>query len=583
MTFEYLNQSPSKIMVFILFVFLLVPIIVLSILYAQEKDNTKVGNSRKMKYEMLTPEEAKAWRHPNNPSKTHKTTPKYKFMGPKNLKELSEIAKKNFTFSIIDYAKQKHNAKPLITVVTRTTQRQISARKMTLKRNVALASQLTRKNYEHVILNDTKGEGMLIAETALYAFRDKFRGDYICHLDDDDYFNNFNFTYEMERIIKYLKPKIIIFKIYHQDSQRAIPDIWKKFPPEGEICTNNVLIRRDVYLKEENISAIAHSHAGDYLFIYNCLRECKHNEIVWIDEVFMKVTRGETRNLSLYRPFQEYLYVGLEGGLANQMFQVAAGYAYAKRYNKLLVLDHSKKVVSEHAAVPRPTYFKNTFRWTSSLDKIELSDKNCDRNTEKFQLYEEPHFHYEEIPEKFGDVSLEGYFQSEKYFRNVKDELIKFYTEKKNGVEIPSYMNDTTTCSVHYRRGDYVGHSFHTQQTDAYYGAALAKIQELCGQDVKFIIFSDDITWCKEHVPQTFPQYNFEYMESKKEGEVEQDERDLYLMSKCSHNIIVNSSFSWWGAYLNANESKKVVAPKQWFNDKSMNWQDVYCEGWIVV
>jgi hypothetical protein len=95
------------------------------------------------------------------------------------------------------------------------------------------------------------------------------------------------------------------------------------------------------------------------------------------------------------------------------------------------------------------------------------------------------------------------------------------------------------------------------------------------GMDKKFLIFSDDIQWCKQNFPE---MKNFVYIEGQKDYE------DFLLMSLCNHNIICNSSFSWWAAWINQNSNKIVIAPKKWFGPAYSHFdtKDLYCDGWIL-
>jgi hypothetical protein len=103
-----------------------------------------------------------------------------------------------------------------------------------------------------------------------------------------------------------------------------------------------------------------------------------------------------------------------------------------------------------------------------------------------------------------------------------------------------------------------------------YYRNAIAEFSD----DTRFLVFSDDIQWCKEN----FKGDNFHFIEGEK------DYVDLYLMSLCNNNIIANSSFSWWGAWLNNTPNKKVIAPKQWFGKaKQLNTKDLIPETWIIL
>jgi hypothetical protein len=126
-------------------------------------------------------------------------------------------------------------------------------------------------------------------------------------------------------------------------------------------------------------------------------------------------------------------------------------------------------------------------------------------------------------------------------------------------------IEESESVSIHVRRGDYVNNpkvnEYHGSLQSDYYLKAIEVINNKVS-DSKFYIFSDDIEWVRDNM---FGDLNAVFVKTTS------DEEDMYLMSKCKHNIIANSSFSWWGAYLNSNESKLVVAPVQWFKNAEMN------------
>jgi hypothetical protein len=255
----------------------------------------------------------------------------------------------------------------------------------------------------------------------------------------------------------------------------------------------------------------------------------------------------------------------LMGGLGNYMFQVAVAYAYSKRYNKSLGFNcQESSGVHQHVT----TYDNNIFK------DIDLYCSYALNNRRQFN---EDGFHYQEIPDYPNkDILFYGYFQSEKYFKDYEDDLREMFMSYDIEVDedIQEVLNNKNTCSIHVRRGDYLNlPDHHPTQSMNYYMKAIKKMPK----DSVFLIFYDDITWCKENFPD-LPE-KFRFMEGNKDYE------DLYLMSHCKNNIICNSTFSWWGAWLNDNSKKIVVAPNKWFGKACSNWNidDVYCENWIKV
>lgn len=173
------------------------------------------------------------------------------------------------------------------------------------------------------------------------------------------------------------------------------------------------------------------------------------------------------------------------------------------------------------------------------------------------------------------NIDLFGYFQTEKYFKHIEDEIKKDFTFIDNIVSpckefMKSEFGNSDVISLHIRRGDYLNYSHHPTQSLEYYETSL----NFFDSDCPVIIFSDDIEWCKsKHL---FNSDRFFYSEKNSTA------IDLCLQTLCTYHIIANSSFSWWGAWL-AN-SKRVVAPKKWFGSPLMHdTKDLYCVNWVIL
>jgi len=246
----------------------------------------------------------------------------------------------------------------------------------------------------------------------------------------------------------------------------------------------------------------------------------------------------------------------LQGGLGNQLFQ----WAVSKNLSLIHETDYSFET----------SYFRLN-AWGYELDKFKNIEK-------KFGNYQPPlkvitdDFHYKTIP---NDSFLNGYWQSEKYFKENEETI-------RDGVKIPKELSDyifnkypilnENTLSIHVRRGDYVAlKHVHPLQTIEYYNNAYDIIND---STINVMVFSDDIKWCEENIK--FNNVNYVTNEN--------NITDMYTMSLCKHNIIANSSFSWWGSWLNSNVNKKVVAPINWFNKACSNSDvDIVPENWIKI
>lgn len=252
----------------------------------------------------------------------------------------------------------------------------------------------------------------------------------------------------------------------------------------------------------------------------------------------------------------------LSGGLGNYLFQLSAAYAISIRDGKEFICD-----ISDETPIHTPfsNYKSNFFR------KINIIEQSLD-----FKIYYEPHFYYKVIPKIEGDLKLDGFFQSEKYFKEYESKIRKLFEisneDKKFLEQKYLYELNQDTVSIHVRRGNYLERSFyHENQTLDYYNKAIS----VFNTNNFYLIFSDDIEWCKQ---------NFQHLQNKTFVESNLDYQDLYLMSMCKNNIIANSTFSWWGAWLNENNNK-IVAPSKWFGSglSHYNTKDLYSDTWIII
>lgn len=270
-----------------------------------------------------------------------------------------------------------------------------------------------------------------------------------------------------------------------------------------------------------------------------------------------------------------YNQFGLNGRLGNQMFQFA------------FMLDRAK-TLNTKAFLPKRTS-ENSYESTNDICEFSLENdyvfigEGCTPNQKHISLSESK-FSFDSnlmnvVEDK--DIFYHGYFQSEKYFLNQRKEILKCFSLKKESNVFSFYkekIDKTNSVSVHMRFGDYLNLSnYHTNLGKTmYYYDCLTSISNLSSKTV--FVFSDDIAKAKEW----FNTY-MEELESVVyvEGNITSVET-LILQSLCDINIIANSSFSWWAAWLNQKEHKIVYAPKQWFGpDGPKDTQDIYCEGWI--
>jgi len=259
--------------------------------------------------------------------------------------------------------------------------------------------------------------------------------------------------------------------------------------------------------------------------------------------------------------------LGNLGRLANQMFQYASLKGIAKNCGY------------DFCIPPKEFFGKNDLNVKRSdvalCDCFNLSavKKEIVINP----VVQESGFHFDEnIFNNCSDgVDLLGYFQSEKYFKHIEDEIRKDFTFKDDLLQIcSSFIKQNFLCSdvisLHIRRGDYVSNPNHPVQTLEYYRDALSRMP-----DLPVIVFSDDSDWCNQQ--ELFSSDRFAISKGNS------TDADLCLMSLCKYHIIANSSFSWWGAWL-AN-SEKVIAPENWFGGdcSKNNTKDLYLSHWKTI
>lgn len=268
------------------------------------------------------------------------------------------------------------------------------------------------------------------------------------------------------------------------------------------------------------------------------------------------------------------------GGLGNQMFQYAAAKALSLRLNESLLLDLSgfsdyqlhqgfelSDVFQCKTQIANEEQTRTLLGWRSSRRMLRLLSKAPLKRLRGRALVVEPYFHYwTGFTVIHNGCYLSGYWQSEKYFKSVsetirEDFVFKHALEGENLV-LAQQMKACNAVSLHVRRGDYISDA-NTNNTHGvcsldYYRDAITYIMERVSTP-HFFIFSDDIAWCREHLSL---DSTCTYVDHNKGND---SYRDMQLMSLCHHHIIANSSFSWWGAWLNTRADKIVIAPKHWF------------------
>lgn len=259
--------------------------------------------------------------------------------------------------------------------------------------------------------------------------------------------------------------------------------------------------------------------------------------------------------------------IGYNGRLANQIFQFASTVGIARN------LGYDVKFPSENFIQGDPhDYNGGKLRECFDIPDCYFASRNEIAHSVAY-VYNENSFNYDESVSGIPDgVDLRGYFQSERYFKNIENEIrdiLKFRDVIEQESRLVCDISDNSTC-VHVRRGDYVtSPDHHPVQTVEYYKKAIDIIH-----DGTFYVFSDDLEWCRNNLPRE--DKNIVFLE------VENPYVSLYLMARCKNHIIANSSLSWWAAWLGKKEGQVVFSPSNWFGPAlaKNDTRDLYCEGW---
>lgn len=275
----------------------------------------------------------------------------------------------------------------------------------------------------------------------------------------------------------------------------------------------------------------------------------------------------------------------IRGGLGNQMFQYAIARSMALRNNDVFKLDTSfyaqqslrnydlgkfsiMEAIASAQEIRRLRGRHETLRRAALSLGVTLPRPRSYKAEKQITIFDE------DIYRSSGDVYLDGFWQNESYFKEVRDVIIQDFSAREGiSREAEKYKKSMEHCigvSLHVRRGDYVfnthTNSIHGLCSLDYYHQATEYMTSVLDGSVKFYVFSDDIPWCSQ---------NLDFIENRVlVNDTMSSVDDLMLMKTCQHNIIANSSFSWWGAWLNDNPDKIVISPSAWvvLNPEGLTW-----------
>ena len=294
------------------------------------------------------------------------------------------------------------------------------------------------------------------------------------------------------------------------------------------------------------------------------------------------------------------IYLRLRGGMGNQLFQYSAGRTLADNLGCNLMVDTKwyKSNSNIQNSVVRD-YTLNHFKNARLKTIDDLPNFIPDRNENYFRykmhkLFGRPSYIFYEKTHPLFDTTFNetpagtyvaGEFQSEKYFtknkRNIRNDL-KFTSPRidANAEMERRILEAKNSVSLHIRKGDYNFPPYSeilTSLSSEYYQSATNYIEEKTNISLSCFIFSNDPIWARENI---YLDYDTTVVDINDE---QSGHFDLYLQSICSHNIIANSTMSWWGGWLNSNVNKIVIAPKKWYTSNQWSTDDKYPYDWIVM
>jgi hypothetical protein len=274
----------------------------------------------------------------------------------------------------------------------------------------------------------------------------------------------------------------------------------------------------------------------------------------------------------------------LQGGLGNQLFQIFTTISYALQNSKpFFFLNNHQLGTGANGGTIRYTY------WNTFLITLKPFLKNIEE-IPKYNIFHEQGFHYQPLPPPVHPTLLVGYFQSPLYFDNYKSticKLLKFETQKQallNKYFINTNINDC--ISMHFRLGDYKKYPnvYYILDTNYYKQAIIHILNNPTNNCTTIYYFCEDADLQEVLNTIELLQNEFPFLSFIRAEPLLEDWEQMLLMSLCSHNIIANSTFSWWGAYLNSNTNKIVCYPEKWFKPEAgLNTCNLFPNDWISI
>lgn len=277
--------------------------------------------------------------------------------------------------------------------------------------------------------------------------------------------------------------------------------------------------------------------------------------------------------------FQEAFLIALQNKTLSEVYIDLSDYKRKQQHNgyeleRVFGIIHKEadlKDISQYTCISKNNYINKIY---TKLDFLRPNDIK-ERHSYKYQP---------KILSNAKEGYYDGYWQCYKYFDEYRDEIIKRFVfsefeDEKNKLILRILESDVSCVSIHIRRGDYLTHPMYKGLCDIdYYKSAITTIKNLIKDKIHFLVFSNDIEWCKHNIINLIDDCQYTIVDWNKGSD---SYRDMQLMSLCKGNIIANSSFSWWSAYLNRNNDAVIIAPKRWVN-QPLNYR-IQMPTWILI
>ncbi len=408
------------------------------------------------------------------------------------------------------------------------------------------------------IMNSKKVERLLTDQVPAY----KEKGEFLLSIGEKELFLTHQFFFYKRMLLHY------------KEAKEKKPEGYQKFLKDIREVICEKPVYWDVFQGRSKGELVRMRLFTTSPVLYDCFTCLNENYIIPYKQV--KLSQNEP-----------LVVIQLSGGMGNQMFQYAL-YLQLKALGRNVKIDDRTEYEGRNARPIRLNVFDVKYQTPTETEMLCLTDSYLDLFSKiRRKLTGRKTAEYREVSPVFDAEVLKkdraylvGCWQSEKYFTDIKKEVRKAFTFKNITLsakmqEYEKRMQVTNSVSLHIRRGDYleVSDVYGGICTTEYYEKAMKQMEQW-NPDCHFFVFTNDARWVKEN----YHQKNLTVVEGNDEdaGYI-----DMYLMTRCKHYILANSSFSWWGCYLNPAETKKVIAPEKWANGK--DYRDIYWDGMLVI